>query len=272
MKNQLLKNTAFALTVGLGFLATQSCQKEALVSIKSLTADEAVAQIKVADDLFNEMLNLQNDLSSRGSTNDFGGELTFIDNASPKQLITNYGSGVVGSDGKTRSGKVVVSYLNDELYTIGNKIEAKFENFKINDNMTAGTMSIHNVGFDVNKHLAFKVTTTATQQSANGKVSIKSTNKVSITEGFDTPRTLDDVIQFDGKMTGVLTSGEKFEISYPTPLVRKRSVDCNQTYISGIAQINVESQSTRIIDYGNGNCDNLAVETVDGVSKTITIN
>jgi len=272
MKNPLFKKTAFALTVGLGLLATQSCQKETTSTIKSLTANEAAEQIKVADELFYEMLHTQDNVSSRSMENEYGGMVTINEDASPKQLIADYGNGVIGPDGKTRSGKVIVSYLEDGVYTIGNKIEASFENFQINGHPTAGKMSIQNVGYDVNKHLAFKIVLSATQNIPNGKVSIKSTNKISITEGFDTPRVFDDVVQFDGKMTGVLTSGEKFEVNYITPLVRKIAKECNQNYVSGVAEIKVDNQATRTINYGNGTCDNLAVETVDGVSKTIELN
>jgi hypothetical protein len=272
MKTQLLKKMTFALSVGLGLLVTQSCQKEVTAPIKSLSANEAAEQINIADELFYEMLQTQGDISSRSMENENGGVITINENTSPKQLIADYGSGIVGADGKTRSGKVILNFVADDLYTIGNKIEASFENYKINNNLTDGKMSVHNVGYDVNNHVSFKVTLSATHNMANGKVSIKSANKISILAGFDTPRVHDDVLQFDGKMTGVLTSGEKFEITNPSPLVRNREKDCNQHHVSGVSLIKVENQADRYIDYGNGACDNLATETVDGVSKTITLN
>lgn len=271
MKNLLFKKSTFALSLGLGLLATQSCQKETTNSIKSLSAAEATAQVGIADQLFYEMYQVQSNLVSRSGEDENGAMITINEDASPKQLTADYGAGVVGADGKTRSGKVTINYVSDGLYTIGNKIDASFENFRINDNITSGKIAIHNVGFDVNKHVAFKVVLSATQNMPDGKVSIKSTNKVSIIEGFDTPRVFDDVLQIEGSTYGVLTSDEKFETSFPTPLVRKRSNECVKHYVSGVTLTKIENQPDRYVDYGNGSCDNLATETVDGVSKTISL-
>lgn len=271
MKNLLFKKSALALSVGFGLLATQSCQKEETTPVNTLSTTEATAQVEMADQLFFDMFQAQNNLVSRSSEDENGALITINEDASPKQLIADYGVGVVGADGKTRSGKITISYESDGLYTIGNKVDATFENYRINDNLTSGKIAIHNVGYDVNKHLAFKVILSATHNMPNGKVSIKSTNKVSVVEGFDTPRVFDDVLQVDGNTSGVLTSGEKFEISFPAPLVRKRSKECVNHYVSGISLTKIENQPDRYLDYGNGGCDNIATEIVNGVSKTITL-
>ena len=42
-------------------------------------------------------------------------------------------------------------------------------------------------------------------------------------------------------------------------------------FVEGITLNQTTGESDRYLDYGDGTCDNLAVETVDGVSQTITL-
>lgn len=86
--------------------------------------------------------------------------------------------------------------------------------------------------------------------------------------GKGTPNFLDDVFELSGTADGTNRKGRDFTISTRAgnPLVRKLSC---RWLVSGILDITPDGLSTRSIDWGNGNCDDIVTVTVD--DRTITI-
>ena len=72
----------------------------------------------------------------------------------------------------------------------------------------------------------------------------------------------------EGSAQGTNFEGENFSMTITTPLIK--SAGC--FFITqGVQEISPAGKSTRVIDYGDGTCDDIATVTVDGESKEITI-
>ena len=87
-----------------------------------------------------------------------------------------------------------------------------------------------------------------------------STRTMSIQMG-DTSNVNDDECLISGSASGVDRKGNAFSVEITSPLARK--MGC--TYIvSGTQTIKIDGKKDRIVDYGDGTCDNLATLTIDG--------
>lgn len=89
--------------------------------------------------------------------------------------------------------------------------------------------------------------------------------------GRNTPYNyLDDVYEHAGSANGANRLGETYTLETRTgfPLVQK--MNCNWL-VQGILDFHPANLATRTINYGNGNCDNQAVVTINNVDYNITL-
>jgi hypothetical protein len=88
-----------------------------------------------------------------------------------------------------------------------------------------------------------------------------------IIEGYNTPAWLDNIYEITGNWTTTFPSGAVNSSTITTPLRVKMS--CSNI-VKGVISI-VRNSNTATLDYGNGDCDNLATFTINGNSYTITL-
>jgi hypothetical protein len=85
-------------------------------------------------------------------------------------------------------------------------------------------------------------------------------------EGDNTYIRWDDVYLITGTSEGVRPSGLTWTKEIITPL--RRELTC-RFLVSGSIEIAPEDKPVRLLDYGNGDCDNIATVTVNGQTYTI---
>ena len=88
-----------------------------------------------------------------------------------------------------------------------------------------------------------------------------------IIEGYSTSIWLDNIYQVTGEWTTTFPSGGVQNSTITTPL--RIRMNC-PNIVRGVITI-VRNGNTATLDYGNGDCDNLATLTVNGNSYTITL-
>ena len=88
-----------------------------------------------------------------------------------------------------------------------------------------------------------------------------------IIEGYSTPIWLDNIYQVTGEWTTTFPSGGIQTSTITTPL--RIRMNC-PNIVRGVISI-VRNGNTATLDYGNGDCDNLATFTVNGNSYTIIL-
>jgi len=168
--------------------------------------------------------------------------------------------------GNLRRGKIHVT-LSDWWRNEGALREISFEDFYFNDNKLEGTKTILNNGENENGNLTF------TKNLADGKLiyahgaemTWECEKQSELIEGNETLLFADDVWSVTGSGSGVNKDGQTYTFEITTPLIYKNG--CFNP-VSGVVEISTNS-TLQVFDYGDGECDNEATVTTNGVSETI---
>ena len=299
--------TRLAALVVIFLLVFGSCKKETSVDttqeeFASQASSEADAE---ADDIFNEVfdnvMGVNADVAF-GGTGVFGRmnsvgisnetarltacpDLTITavtaPNTFPVKVIMDFGTGCTGRDGRTRSGKIVVVYTN-RLIVPGAKATTEFIDYKVDSINVQGTHTITNLSEPLTANC---MTHKWKVEVARGKltkpngnyVEWNSTKTVAQLEGNCTifiPH--DDIYKITGNANGKVKRGDlliAWNSEITEPLVKKFTCRWLVKGIIRIVRLNLTTNSPWVatINYGNGDCDNKALATVNGVAHIITL-
>ncbi len=288
---------AFSLITVIAFT---SCQKESsLVNQSENDAAELAATETVAmqdaesetqfDDVFNITASMNSSvvgedlgvgvnvsgLFDRGSTtaNTQGRCFTItvvpnIPHVFPKTVTIDFGNGCLGRDGKFRKGKIVSIYTN-RMQVPGAKVSTTFIGYHVDSFHIQGT------------HITENTSTSNMQGWKNvvidGKITNSNTNRwrmwnslknVLQIAGNGTPSfPMDDVYKITGGANGSNSGGHTWGSLIVDPL--KKKFTC-QWIVKGTVRLMRDSRPA-LLDYGNGDCDNLAIIYINGVPHVITL-
>jgi len=189
----------------------------------------------------------------------------------PKTVTIDYGTeGCHGKFGTVRKGKII-TVVSNRFREEGSTRTVTYDNFSINDFMIEGTKTVTNEGRDADENMYFtivlsegKVTTPEGQETTRNF-----TRTRTWIEGEQTRRfRWDDIYLIDGEATGVNRFGKSFTRTIIDPLVVKPAC---KWITSGMVEINVAEKPEKILDYGDGECDNKATITIGEETKEITL-
>lgn len=193
-----------------------------------------------------------------------------VTNDSVNHVLTfDFGTGCIGNDGKTRAGRMIVNYTGTGYFTAGSSWVMTFDSFYVNSRHIEGTRSVVNNGLNGSGNMTWSINAqnmkiTRTDGSWRSWNSQRTREMVA---GYGDSTWTNDVYLINGTMTGTNSSGETTS-SILTNVRRDHS--CN--YItSGTIEITPSSRPLRIIDFGNGTCDDLAIVTKNGISHSILL-
>lgn len=275
MKNK----TCFILGIALAGIFLVSCSKE---NIKNDESIEQEAQTAV-DEI--EMEDLLMDLSFELDDLDFwlygfkdGRDRLDCKKVTvepeergvfPKTITVDFGDGCNIKDGVVKKGKIIIEMsapMNSEEWTK----KVSFDGYSVNDKLFEGGKRISYVRegrrglptWQINSRMRVKWDTDSFVQHTSERTRYQ-------TKGFDTPRRpMDDAFILTGSGTGINRKGLAFKRTIEEPLHFSR--DCFWIK-KGIIKLQTRGESEVILDYGDGNCDNLATITKDGESKEIKL-
>jgi hypothetical protein len=195
--------------------------------------------------------------------------ITLNNKVSPQLLTIDFGTSCAGSDGKIRSGKIIVtsesfntfpsirnktfqSYIVDGKKIEGNVTKTILKD-QVNNIRTATSKEDITITLPNNEGTAHRVAD-LTRQYLFNSLGVRDDNQV---KTFGTV----DFTRVSGvKVTKTITA--------ENPLVY--SASCHHI-VSGIVSITTSTNHTWSIDFGNGECDNKAILTINNKSKEITI-
>ena len=204
----------------------------------------------------------------------------------PVKIIMDFGTGCTGRDGRTRSGKIITVYTN-RLFVLGATATTEFDNYTVDSIKVQGRHVILNQGevISTNPTLCirhkWKVTITdAKLTKPNGNYTEwNSTKTITQLEGTCTPWIhLDDIYRIEGGAHGKVKRGDlliAWNSEITEPLIKR--FDCRWLVkgIIRIARINLTTSSPWVAainySYPNGDCDNKAQVTINGISHNITL-
>lgn len=184
----------------------------------------------------------------------------------PKTVTVDFGTGCTDSDGKFKTGKVIVTL--DKIWEANTQISIQYDNYTEDGNQLSGTFTLKN------------------QSTANAGIFIVTAVdiKAADTQGFkidyDGLQTFtqtaghaswwdwsDDVYDITGSIQSVLTNGETVNWTINNGLTKAN----NCFWISeGLGLLDINGLAVGV-DYGNGSCDNKAVLTINGQTYDVTL-
>lgn len=270
-----MKQVKITIWMAAVVLATTACEKE---ETEKVLNDNQVKQEVVAEDLMSEIdlladeaIDLQ--LGLEKSANVGGGyfigecpSVTFDKNATPQKITIDFGASCTGTDGVLRSGKIIITSSHFANKTVDRSIT--FENFTSAETSIDGNIS-KSITLDIEDH------SRTAEINEDIEITFKDnsqlTRKATLTREWllGLPLPADDITNTWGKVVTTFTDGTTITktIAEATPLQFK--LLCMQL-VSGIATFDNGNRTWKI-DYGNGECDNEATVTVNGVSKIIQL-
>ncbi|MEN8201332.1 MAG: hypothetical protein ABFS28_01970 [Bacteroidota bacterium] len=188
----------------------------------------------------------------------------------PKTISINYGEGCVGKTGLEKRG-IITLYMTDTILNEGATYTITFEDMTIGNREVAKTAMITNEGQDADGNWVFSSESvmTSTMESGGSTMGMVRdfTEKKVWLSGFETPEIEDDVFLKSGGGSLTVNDELKFERNIIEDLLIDRSC---MFPLQGIIEIS-RGEETMTIDYGDGECDNLAVVSKDGAIEEIEL-
>ncbi|MFK7001693.1 hypothetical protein [Flavobacterium oreochromis] len=181
-------------------------------------------------------------------------------------------TGCTMPNGNILKGKIIIKFTYQPKAT-SHTLTYTFENFSHNDIKVEGTRSITiTKGIstaNLNEHLIFKIDLNLTVTLENGKIlKITGAKTREIIEGQGTPDLSDNVYQITGSWETVFPSGTVRSANITSPLIVK--VNC-PFIVKGIISYTKLDKTAATLDFGNGECDNKASLTINGINYSIIL-
>ncbi|MCA0237800.1 MAG: hypothetical protein LCH81_15600 [Bacteroidetes bacterium] len=184
----------------------------------------------------------------------------------PKTITVDYGSGCTDSDGKFKTGKVIVTV--DKIWEANTQVSIQYDNYTEDGASLSGRFSLKN-----------QSTASAGIYTVQAE-DIKAADNQGNTLDYDALQTFtqiaghaswwdwsDDVYEINGSIQTVLTNGETVNWTINNPLTKAN----NCLWISeGTGVLNINGLEVGV-DYGNTTCDNKANVTVNGQTYEVTL-
>lgn len=194
----------------------------------------------------------------------------------PVKIVIDFGTGCTDRNGHTRYGKIITVYTG-RLTVPGKSATTTFDGYKIDSLSIQGKHVITNTSSSNKMQFTVDVTD-ARIGKPNGNYSEWESHRVTTQiEGNGTPLfPLDDIFSVKGAAHGKVKRGDHlyaWQSEITEPLIKKFTCP----WISkGILKVRRETLSTTsqwvaVLNYGNGDCDNKATLTINGIEHQITL-
>ncbi len=188
----------------------------------------------------------------------------------PKEVIIDYGEGCTGRAGMEKRGIITLT-MSDTITVPGATYTITFEDVSIGNRQIEKTATITNEGLNDDEQwvISSQWVRTSTMESEGATVVITrnyNEQKVWIA-GFETPKASDDQFYKTGGGSIMVNDELKFERIITDELQINRAC---MFPLSGVIEITRDGEMMSI-DFGDGNCDNIAVVTKGDESEEIEL-
>ena len=288
-------------------LIVSSCAKETSQSgtdsqeeelSKAVGESDAEAQ-STYNGLFDDVMGVNNEVGVAGSGVFYGRLDTMMPvarcftvtithptaNSFPVIVVIDFGiTGCPGPDGRIRKGKIITEYTKRLIYP-GAIATTNFDKFYVDDIHVEGTHKITNISVIpvppanlIEKYNVEVIDGKLTKPDGN-YIEWKSNRTITQVEGFATPADIrDDAYEITGGASGLVKRSNllvRWESTITEPLLRRMT--CQWIVRGRIRTVRANlpdptnSHWVAVLDFGTGNCDNLATITINGVTRQITL-
>ena len=301
-------------------ITLNSCQKE-LVKPKTkdtkgakVAKDYSATQDLIQNEINNFLFSTSSSKKQKGMgpslnyTDTSGGVIVTTDTVSkPHSIVYDFGSGCVGNDGKTRAGKVIINYDNQDMRIVNNVYSISLHNYSISTptaqtSNTTGTDPISSTPVDSSNMtygnnggittgstvVAFKgiISYTNTGYNGNGNLVLEETGSFVATSNsfIDTANVNYNYewiagvnssplsnLQFSitGSTYSTFSDGSTSTLTITSALIKNcKTTGCNFCIQGTTSLVSSNLPYIKYFDYGNpGGCSGQVAVTVNGVTS-----
>ncbi len=270
-------NFALLALLSFGLLMT-SCKKDDQTIIEDTDTSSAEYDA-LAEGIFNDVGNITDEAYylNSGNYKSTDGDTLFLGQCAtvildtvvfPHELTIDFGEeNCLCLDGRYRRGKIINTFTG-RYREPGTVLTHGFDGYFVNDNKVEGSRVLTNMGYNEDGNLWFTIEIEGliTLAENGGIISWNASKEREWVEGSNTWNRWDDVYHITGTADGVRVSGQSWTKEIIIPL--RRELVC-RFFVSGSVEIIPEERPARLLDYGDGQCDNLATVTINGRTYTI---
>lgn len=197
-----------------------------------------------------------------------------------KVLTIDFGDGCEGPRGKVRKGKIIINYDGDfEAKTVSRIIS--FDNYFVDGKKFGGIIEV-NKSFESGSEILIteRILKDFTVAELGNKVT--KTNGTMVREwieGFGDEDKNNNVVRLTGTIQGVSSNGRVFKTEIVEPVILSYACASEDGFlrvagtvkmaVGKIADESIENGFLRVVDYGDGNCDNEYTVTVFGKERIV---
>lgn len=188
----------------------------------------------------------------------------------PKTITVDYSDGCAGRMGLAKKGTLTIE-MTDTIVNEGAIYTVTFTNMTFGNRAIEKTIIYENLGTPDGEHweISYEMFSTTTfEREEETFIIVREFSGINTwLNGFDTPECSDDEFLRNGAGTITVNEDLKFERT-----VTDLHIDRSCKYpLSGVIDITRGDESMSI-DFGAGECDNIALVTKDGESEEIELN
>lgn len=260
-------------------VSLNSCKDDEQVDLSAQEEVAVVQQATVADNSVDEELEAFDEsiVASEGGRVGEDECPTVTRDEVAKTITLDFGTSCVGRYGRERSGKVVITYggvFDDDM---ANRT-VTFDNYYVNNNRIQGTILLRNINRNNEGHL------TAERELVDYKVTFPGGDYYMINgsttrewvEGENDGVRGNEVIEVTGSYEGINSNNVEFSRVITEPVRADFSCWTDGGFLrtQGVIEMTITNSArsrTRVLDYGDGSCDNSVTVTVNDRTYTITI-
>jgi hypothetical protein len=270
-----MKRLNILFWAGIFSLVILSCQKNEVessvndniieheIEIENLMADLDAFSEELID---NQLGLLKSATTGVNDDEDTCPVITWYRNSEPRKMIIDFGSECEGKDGKTRSGKIIISSSSFENMSATRT--KTFENFSVNGWSIEGVIT-KKVTLILEEKTRIAEVVEELTLTSEGKAGTRTGTMARKHEMGEIHDRSDNVISSWGEVVTQWQDGKTVAktISEDNPLIFLHS--CRQI-VSGILAV-TSGENLWSIDYGQGDCDNMATLIRNGVEREIQV-
>lgn len=188
----------------------------------------------------------------------------------PKEIVIDYGDGCSGRQGMGRTGTVTI-VMSDTITLKGAVYTVTFDNVTVGNKQIEKKSTMTNEGLNEAGNWLISSTTRMSTTTLTVEDSVVALREFSEQKewlsGFGTPEIQDD--QFLKSGGGTITIND--ELTFMRNITEDLFIDRSCRYpMSGIVEIS-RGDEEMTINFGDGDCDNIALVTKDGVEEEIEL-
>ncbi|NOY97399.1 MAG: hypothetical protein GXO81_13725 [Chlorobi bacterium] len=254
--------------------------KSAQVVLDEITVENAIAEVDYESDFYFRASHALTDMFRNGMKWGWRkglryktGQCPLItieseEGGYPKTITLDYGDSTVLRNGKVLSG-IIQIYISARPRTDGFVKEVTYNGFSVDSVSIAGVTTMMFTG-DNETERVHTVSSDLTITLADGSIIKREGEKVrEWISGLDTKfDQSDDVIQVSGYAQITTAENDLYKMDITKPLIKLG--DCRH-YVEGVIEYSENGVVFATVDFGTGDCDNVATLTKDGETVEIDL-